>query len=379
MSGRFAVSCPTALKGGTSIHYGPAGEDWCRRAVTLGSEALDIAVTNGLDVAVLLVDSALHLRLVSRAGTEMLRAADGLALERDRLACADRAAHRRLRQLVAVAADPDRPVGSVAVPRPSGARPYLLTVMPLRDERAWLGTPRACALVLAIDAACCRPASAERLCERYRLTATEARTALALLDAERLQDVAERLGVSLPTVRTTLQRVFNKTDTHRQPELVWLLLAQGAAEDDAAGAESPCLTRSAPTARRRATLRAAAHRRRGEEHMRANCRLAASLSVAVSLLATCPGASALGAAARDAEGATGAGGVGPLAADLLAAACRLTDLPPPGRPPPVLLMPAVALAGAVCAGACRGAGAYLPGQGILLPAELDPVGDARGR
>ena len=42
--------------------------------------------------------------------------------------------------------------------------------------------------------------------------------------------MAKRLGVSLPTVRTTLQRVFNKTDTHRQPELVWLLLAQGAAE-----------------------------------------------------------------------------------------------------------------------------------------------------
>src|SRR3954470_5124682 len=141
MSGRFAVSRPTALKGGASVHYGPAGEDWCRRAVTLGSEALDIAVTNGLDVGVLLVDSALHHRLASRAGTEMLRAADGLAVERARLACADRAAHRRLRQLVAVAADPDGPVGSVAVPRPSGARPYLLTVMPLRDERAWLGTP----------------------------------------------------------------------------------------------------------------------------------------------------------------------------------------------------------------------------------------------
>jgi DNA-binding CsgD family transcriptional regulator len=207
--------------------------------VTLGSEALGIAVTNDLDVGVLLVDSALHLRLTSRAGTEMLRAADGLAVERDRLACADRAAHRRLRQLVAMAAEPDGPVGSVAVPRPSGARPYLLTVMPLRDERAWLGTPRACALVLAIDPARCRPASAERLCERYRLTAAEARTALALLDAERLRDVAERLGVSLPTVRTTLQRVFNKTDTHRQPELVWLLLAQGAAGDDAAAPSLP--------------------------------------------------------------------------------------------------------------------------------------------
>ncbi len=207
--------------------------------MALGSEALATAVINGLDIGVFLVDAALQLRLVSRAGTEMLRATDGLAVERDRLACADRAAQRRLRQLVAVAADVDGPVGSVAVPRPSGVRPYLLTVMPLRDERAWLGTPRACALVLAIDAACCRPASAERLCERYRLTTAEARTALALLDAERLRDVAGRLGVSLPTVRTTLQRVFNKTDTHRQPELAWLLLAQGAAEDDAAAPGHP--------------------------------------------------------------------------------------------------------------------------------------------
>ena len=196
----------------------------------LGKGVLAIALTNGLDVGVLLVDSALHLRLASKAGTEMLRAADGLAVERDRLACADPAAHRRLRQHVAMAADPDGPVGSVAVPRPSGTRPYLLTVMPLRDERAWLGTPRACALVLAIDPAFCPPASAAHLRRRYHLTAAEARAALALLDADRLRDVAERLGVSLPTVRTTLQRVFNKTDTHGQPELAWLLLAQAAEE-----------------------------------------------------------------------------------------------------------------------------------------------------
>src|SRR3954453_17760480 len=187
-------------------------------------------MTNGLDVGVLLVDSALHIRLASKTGEDMLRAGDGLDGERGRLACADRTAHRRLRQHVAMAADPDGPVGSVAVPRPSRVRPYLLTVMPLHDERAWLGIPRACALVLAIDAARCRPASAERLCKRYGLTAAEARTALVLLEADRLRDVAERLRVSLPTVRTTLQRVFNKTDTHRQPELVSLLLAQGAAE-----------------------------------------------------------------------------------------------------------------------------------------------------
>ena len=113
--------------------------------------------------------------------------------------------------------------------------------------------------------------------------------------------------------------------------------------------------------------------------MRADRRLTASLSVAVGLLAAWPGASALGVDARGAESSASADRVGPLAADLLVAACRLAGLPLPGRPPPVLLMPAADLAGAVCAGRCRGAGAYLPGQGVLLPAEPDPAGDARGR
>ena len=38
-------------------------------------------------------------------------------------------------------------------------------------------------------------------------------------------DVAENLGVTLSTVRTHLQRAFEKTDTRRQSELVRLLLA----------------------------------------------------------------------------------------------------------------------------------------------------------
>jgi len=104
--------------------------------------------------------------------------------------------------------------------------------------------------------------------------------------------------------------------------------------------------------------------------MRADRRLAASLAV-VGLLAAWPGAGALGAGAPDAAVTAGAD---PPTADLLVAACRLAVLPPP-----VLLMPAADLAAAVCAGRCRGAGAYLPEQGVLLPIELDPAGDARGR
>ena len=51
------------------------------------------------------------------------------------------------------------------------------------------------------------------------------RRASEILDCDRLADVAAKLGVSLSTVRTLLQRAFDKTDTHRQSELVRLMLS----------------------------------------------------------------------------------------------------------------------------------------------------------
>ena len=64
----------------------------------------------------------------------------------------------------------------------------------------------------------------------YGLTPAEARVAEAVLDCKRLADVALKLGVSLSTVRTLLQRAFDKTDTRRQADLVKLILAHKVPE-----------------------------------------------------------------------------------------------------------------------------------------------------
>ena len=48
---------------------------------------------------------------------------------------------------------------------------------------------------------------------------------MRFLDADRLADVADNPGVTLSTVRTHLQRAFEKTDARRQSELARLLLA----------------------------------------------------------------------------------------------------------------------------------------------------------
>ena len=53
--------------------------------------------------------------------------------------------------------------------------------------------------------------------------------ALRVLDGTGLVPIAEELAMSLATVRTHMQHVFDKTDTHRQAELVRLLLRGVAA------------------------------------------------------------------------------------------------------------------------------------------------------
>jgi DNA-binding CsgD family transcriptional regulator len=62
-----------------------------------------------------------------------------------------------------------------------------------------------------------------RLRKLYGLSRAEAAVAARVLRGVGLQAVADDLGIGLPTVRTHLQRVFEKTQTRRQAELVRLI------------------------------------------------------------------------------------------------------------------------------------------------------------
>ena len=64
----------------------------------------------------------------------------------------------------------------------------------------------------------------DRLRRLYSLTPSEGRLAELLAAGYGLPRACRQLGVGLNTVRTHLQRIFSKTDTHHQSELVALLL-----------------------------------------------------------------------------------------------------------------------------------------------------------
>jgi DNA-binding CsgD family transcriptional regulator len=102
--------------------------------------------------------------------------------------------------------------------------PLAVTVAPLHVEEDPLLRARPMRSIFIIDPDEPRPSASVLLRRGYGLTSAEARLAAALARGESLRDIAEATGVGPETVRSHLKRVFAKTGTRRQSELVRLLI-----------------------------------------------------------------------------------------------------------------------------------------------------------
>lgn len=100
-----------------------------------------------------------------------------------------------------------------------------LQVLPLlgaAQDRLFGG--HALVTVQAAAAAPLRPATPHSLQQRYGLKRNEAELARLLATGLPLRQAAARIGITYATARTYLDRVYDKTGAHRQPELVRLVL-----------------------------------------------------------------------------------------------------------------------------------------------------------
>jgi DNA-binding CsgD family transcriptional regulator len=194
-------------------------------ADTARAQALD--ALDRCSEGVLLVDGRCGVLWANQAAEGLIKAGDRLSSVGCALACHRADETRRLHRLVATCSGGalDSAGGMLAVHSHSVRRPLSVLVAPLRGEHPFALEPVPTAILFVTDPERVVMAPRSHLRELYGLTEGEARIAESLLDADRLADVAQKLGVTLATVRTLLQRVFEKTDTHRQSELVRLMLA----------------------------------------------------------------------------------------------------------------------------------------------------------
>jgi DNA-binding CsgD family transcriptional regulator/PAS domain-containing protein len=121
--------------------------------------------------------------------------------------------------------DKEAAAGGLApvVLRRTGKSALLAHAVELRGRSHDCFTP-GCALVLLTDLGARDAAPELWLRNLFGLTPAESRLATQLVAGESLADIAEAGGLSRETLRNQLKAVFNKTETHRQGELIRLLL-----------------------------------------------------------------------------------------------------------------------------------------------------------
>jgi DNA-binding CsgD family transcriptional regulator len=133
-----------------------------------------------------------------------------------------------LGDIVTLAGRGDAAVGTkgIAVPlEASDGERYTAHVLPLTSgTRRRTGTSFSAAAALFVHkAALNAPAVPEIIAKTYQLTPSELRVLLAVVQVGGVPEVAEALGIGDATVRTHLHRLYGKTDTSRQAELVKLV------------------------------------------------------------------------------------------------------------------------------------------------------------
>jgi DNA-binding CsgD family transcriptional regulator len=205
-----------------------------RRAVLVGkaidqAEATTFAeAIDGLSAGILLVDAGGQIVHANVAGHLILRSANVLRAIGGRLVAGDAEADRALREIFAIANGGDAALGTRGIALPltgrNGER-YVAHALPLSPAaRRSAGSASAAATALFVrKAALEAPSAPEVIAKTYKLTPTELRVLLAIVEVGGVPDVAGALGVAESTVKTHLGRLFDKTGTGRQADLVKLV------------------------------------------------------------------------------------------------------------------------------------------------------------
>jgi DNA-binding CsgD family transcriptional regulator/PAS domain-containing protein len=114
---------------------------------------------------------------------------------------------------------------SLAIPDADGGPGYVATLLPVEggQRRDTIAPFAASVAVFTKDPIEAPLMPGEAFARLYKLTGGELRVVLALAQGLGAKEAADMLGISESTVRTHLQRIFSKTDTVRQSDLLRLL------------------------------------------------------------------------------------------------------------------------------------------------------------
>lgn len=183
-------------------------------------------MVDSLPVGVIAADKSGKVLVANQTAIEELDRGKGLLMRGSQLHASAPNIDTKLQAAVVAAAKNPKHSGETLVVRRGGhLAPIWIVVAPLgRTLREVVGQEHQVALIfLSLPERLNQPlVTMLKTC--YGLTLSEEKLALLIFEGLRLTDAAAHLGVSLNTARTHMKRIYTKTKTNHQSELVRVLL-----------------------------------------------------------------------------------------------------------------------------------------------------------
>jgi DNA-binding CsgD family transcriptional regulator/PAS domain-containing protein len=187
-----------------------------------------VETLNRLEEGVLFVDLNAKIVFANKAAEKLFADRD-LRLNKGRLHASSAAETATLHAVIAKCAATRNELqqsGFVSLGRQPGRSPLSLLVAPLPMETSsGLVAPQPMAVIFVNDPDKSNKPAAVQLRKKFGMTPAEAAFAVEILTGDGIQAAADRLSISRATARTHLSRIFDKTGTRRQAELVRVLLS----------------------------------------------------------------------------------------------------------------------------------------------------------
>ena len=207
----------------------------CGKFARVQQERADLL--NRLSMGIAVLDDAGKIEFCNRAAEAIFITKDGLYCHSNRILAVDVRQAARLGKMISSATltacgKSTAGGGSLSISRSSNGSPLSVFVAPMMPtaSSSLSASPRVAVFITDHEAN--RQSNCERLTALFDLTPAESRMASQLLQGDSVAEAALALGITDQTARVHLKRIFCKTYTSRQSELMMLLLSSPAALQD---------------------------------------------------------------------------------------------------------------------------------------------------
>lgn len=200
---------------------------WLDRQEELNSErSIYESVVSHLALGTVAINDEGSIIKMNPIAEHILNSGENLYINQGRLACHSPSLNQSLQQMLLSAGNTNSPklVDSLTVPRVNTATPLYLTIKP-RVSSEFTSDMIAAHNMLFINAAEMHVTGSQSALQRMLgLTKAEARLAIELANGLTVDDISEKLHISINTVRTHISRLYQKTDVNKQTALVSMVL-----------------------------------------------------------------------------------------------------------------------------------------------------------